>query len=819
MNIRIMVLMTVWASFAFNSATSQTIGSKITGQVFTLEKRPAEATTITLVTGDNSTIVKTTKADIQGNFTFEQIKSGKYQLWFTMVGFQKLRTDFIIIDSTSSTIIELEKIILVPDAASLTEVKVTSKKPFVEHKIDRTVVNVGALISNTGTNALEVLEKSPGVIVSQNGTISYMGKSGVLILIDDKPTYLSGDNLTSYLKSLPASLLDQIELMSNPPAKYEAGGTAGVINIKTKKLKAKGLNGTVVASFGKTRYWRTNESLNLNYYNEKVNLFANIGYTFQKSDRILKLQRSYFDAGNNLIATYNQQAYFRPATHSNNVKLGMDYFVSSKTTVGVLFTGSFSPGRYNNPVNTSLYNNSGLPDSTIVANNTAKSKFNNGGINLNFLRRFDSLGKTLTFDIDYIKYSAHSDQSFINSTFHPNSNLKNKETIISSLPADIHIYTAKTDYTQPLKEKGKLEFGLKTSFVNTDNAANYFNVVNNISTVDYNNTNRFLYKENINASYINFSKELKRVSFQAGLRMEHTDIKGLQSGNFTKPDSAFKQNYSNIFPTGYLSYKLDTAGSQLLNFSYGRRIDRPYYKDLNPFTYIVDKYTYFSGNPFLKPQLSSNYELSYSYKSFFSTTLFYNRYKNFQTETVYQAGGIFVSTPANIGQKITTGINANASLKPAKWWDCNIYSEVVNLKFNGQLNNGYLNSNSTYFYTEAGNQFDLSNGWAAELSGFYITGRTVSQFNLDPKGQLSAGIQKKILKNKASIKVGATDILRTNISSGNISNIAGATSTYHNDFDTRMLTVGFSYNFGKSGNNVKKRKTGSSQSEQNRVKN
>lgn len=705
------------------------------------------------------------------------------------------------------------------ETVKLKEVKITAKKPLILHKLDRTVVNVGAMVSNTGANALEVLEKSPGVIVDQNGSISFMGKSGVTILIDGKPTYLSGDNLAGYLKSLPAAQLEEIELMSNPPAKYEAAGTAGVINIKTKKERSQGLNGTLTSSLGKTDYWRNNESLSLNYFTGKVNVFTNLGYSFSKTNKTLELERNYFSSDGSPLSTYQQKAYFRPVTHNANAKLGLDYYLSPGTMLGIQFTGSLSPGQYSSPVSTSLYNTSGMLDSSIVANNTASSRFNNGGINLSFSTRLDSTGRLLSIDADHIAYSAKNNQSFVNSIFFPDGSLNTKETTLASLPANIQIYSLKSDYTHPFGRKAKLEAGARTSYVSTDNFAGYFNLRDGVSTADFDKTNGFKYKEQISAGYLNFSKEMSRFAFQAGLRLEHTRIDGLQDDNLLKRDSAFSQNYVNLFPTVYLSYKLDSAGANSLNFSFGRRIDRPYYKDLNPFIYLIDKYTYSAGNPLLRPQTTTNYELSWRHNGVLSVTVFYNRYQDFQTETVSQANGIFISTPANLGEKTTKGINANAVIRPAKWWDANIYTELVNLKFSGQVSGGYLHTSATYFYIESGHQFKLSDSWNADLNGFYISGRTVGQFELDSKSQVSAGIQKKLMQNKASVKLAVSDVFRKNISSGSISSIAGASAEYHNDFDTRMVTLGFSYNFGSKNKQEKKKNAGGAQSEQNRVKN
>jgi hypothetical protein len=571
----------------------------------------------------------------------------------------------------------------------------------------------------------------------------------------------------------------------------------------------------MAASIGKSRRWRTNESVAINYRSGRVNLFANAGYSIQNSYRKLNLQRNYFDSNGDLVSVYRSATYFKPTSHNRNIKTGIDYYLSPKKTFGLVFTGSWASGPVHNPGNSSIFNGAGETDSTIVTDSRTKNNFNNSGVNLNYSQQFDSLGKTISFDFDCIKYKANSDQSFLNDVFYPNGVLKNCQLITADLPASVIIYSAKTDFTQPLRNKGQFEAGLKSSYVSTDNTANYY--TNQV--IDYNLANQFLYKENINAAYLNFRKESGRISFQTGLRLENTNAKGHQLGNPRHPDSSFIQNYTDLFPTAFLSYKVDTSGRHSLRLSYGKRIDRPYYKDLNPFVTIVDKFTNFSGNPYLKPQHSSNYELTYGYRNMIFVSLAYSHTNNYQVETIRQQGDIFISSTTNLGSREYKTINASATFNPAKWWNCNLYTEAVNLNFESVLFDTYLNTNKTFYYIEGNNQFDLPNNWGIQLSGYYISSRVVGQFIHDGKGALNVGVQKKLLKNKASMKLSASDILRTTVSRGSISHITGATSTYHNDFDNRMVSLGFSYNFGKPANNVKKRNTGSSQSEQNRVKN
>jgi hypothetical protein len=814
----LMVLNTIWLCLCLNFAFSQTPTGKISGKVLDNSKSAVDAATVILVNAKDSTTVKRMLSNPDGSFSFANLKSGNYQVWVTYVGFNNYKSAALTLNEQQS--FNLPAIVLVANSKALQQVEISTQKAFIEQKIDRTVINVGNSISTTGTNVLELLEKAPGVTVDENGTISFKGKSGVMVLIDDRPTYLSGDDLASYLRAMPASQLDQIELMSNPPAKYDASGNAGIINIKTKKSKIRGFNGSVSASVGDAKYWRTLESVNLNYHVDKVNLFANIGYGIQNSYRRLDVTRTYLDANSNPTSLYTEQAFFYPTTYNPNFKFGMDYYLSPKTTLGFVLTGTQSLGHNYNPVNSNIKDNTGKLDSLITSDNNNQSNNKSGGINLNYSHQFDSLGKVLTIDVDYLKYDNNHNQSFFNNTYNAAGVLGSTQNIMDNTPTDINIYAAKTDYTQPLKNKAKLEFGLKTSYVNTDNAANYFNVLNNVTTINYNNTNRFLYKENINAAYASFNQEFKRLSVQAGMRAENTNVNGHQLGNAQRPDSSFMQHYTGLFPTAYILYKLDTAGINSLKLDYGRRIDRPRYQDLNPFVTILDKYSQFSGNPFLKPQYSSYYELVYTYKSLITLTAEYNPITDYQVEVDNVApGGIFTANTGNLGRRDHWGVTANIALNPAKWWSFNFYQEVMHNWYNGKIANLILNNSSTYYYLNCTNQFNFPGGWSAELTTFYLSPTRDAQFTHRYREQTNIGLQKKVLKNKLAIKLSARDIFRDNFGAGNITNIPGVLATYHNDNANRSVTLGLTYNFGSNKNIPKKRNTGSADSEAGRAGN
>jgi outer membrane receptor protein involved in Fe transport len=621
MTFKIIAFLAVWINIALTFAQAQQPQSRIYGRVLDTEGKNVEFATAALL--KDSVLLKTTFTEKDGLFSFDNLSYGKYLIKISVVGSPIYQTDTLVL-TANRAVINLTDIKIKAGATNLKDVNISGQKAFVERKIDRTVVNVDALISNAGTTALDVLSKSPGVNVDQNGVISLKGKSGVAIFIDDKPTYLSGADLENYLRSLPSSSLDQIELMTNPPAKYDAAGNGGVINIKTKKTKTAGFNGGINLSLNQGELSRSNNSFNFNYRKDKINIFGNLSYNLNNSFTDLDLNRKYKNDDGSAKSYFNQNSYFRRHGNTFNLKTGLDYYASEKTTWGIVLTGMNRISKQVNNNTSNLSNASMQLDSVIRAENIDQIKYQNAGINLNYRHKFKQAGRELTFDADYLLYRNQTDQTYYNFSYLPGGALKYQDILTGNLPSDIDIYTAKMDYSHPLENKWKLDAGVKTAYTKTDNIADYFNTANGKTNADYEKSNHFLYEENINAVYLNMSREGKRFSLQAGLRYENTVSNGHQLGNLIKPDSSFKRTYNSLFPTLYFSYKLDTAGNNQLGLNYGRRIDRPYYQDLNPFFSPLDKFTYYVGNPFLKPSFTQSIELSHTFKNKITTTFGYS---------------------------------------------------------------------------------------------------------------------------------------------------------------------------------------------------
>ncbi len=809
---KITALMITISSITATFATAQN-SLILSGKVYGNTHQSLGGNTIYLYNALDSALIKTTLIEPEGNFKFDNLKRGTYRLFISMMGYQPYKSNVIVFSADTT----LPIIYLQQSGLNLKEVAIISQKALVEKKIDRTIINVDAMLSNAGGTLLEVLEKSPGVNIGQGGAVSLKGKEAT-ILIDDKPTYLSGADLEGYLRSLPSSTIDQIELMTNPPARYDAAGNGGIINIRTKKNRKRGFNGGINLSYIQGKYGRTNNSFTFNYRNNKVNLFGNIGYSTTNTYNDLDINRHFEDINGATLSNFLQNSYTRRTGSNHTAKVGMDYEVSDKTTIGVGLTGLYRISKQEAPVSSRFTNAQNDPDSTVMADNIEKTSFKNAGINLNYRHMYDKSGRELTVDIDYLRYDNHTDQSFDNRSYLNDGTLKGNYLLTGNLPTGINIYSFKTDYSHPFENGFKVETGLKTSYTKTDNTADYFYTINEIKIPDYVKTNHFLYSEHISAAYVNTTREFGRLSVQAGLRLENTVSNGRQLGNLYRTDSTFKSHYTGLFPTLYLQYKLDTTATNVLSINYGRRVDRPYYQDLNPFLSPLDKFTYYVGNPFLKPSYTNAVELSHTYKSNFTTTLSYSKTQDQVNETIEIVDGIYYSRPGNIGKAITKSLSVDGSLDPFKWLNFHFYGELTNIHAVSAFYTGPLDTKGTFFYLKPMLQFKPGHDWIIQIDGYYQSKITNVQFVAAEQKRMNAAVSKKLSPN-TTVKMVVNDIFHSYVNAGLINNLASTRADYRNISDTRTGVLSFSYRFGKVPDSQGKRNTNGAESEQSRVKN
>jgi len=676
---------------------------------------------------------------------------------------------------------------------SLKEVIVAGRKLPVERKQGKTIVNVEASVTNTGSTVLEVLEKSPGVTVDRNGGIALNGKTGVLVMIDDKPTYLSGDDLNNLLSSMNSSQVAQIELISNPTAKYDAAGNAGIINIRTKKNRNNGFNGSFTTSYGQGVYPKNNNSLVLNYRAGRINAFLNYSVNASKYLTNLYAYRQYYDPNKNVTAILEQPAYFTGTVVNNTAKAGLDYSIAPATVIGIVATGMDIHRNGNNTATANWLQPDGPVDSSILTRSRPVNRFRNGAVNLN-ARRALSKNADLSADLDYLHYRMEGKQDFNNQLLAPGGYV---EIYRSDIPTTIDILSGKLDYTLRIDPTTVVAAGLKTSSSHTDNAATYQNLEGQQWVEDLTRSNHFVYRENIQAAYGSVEGKYRSFSYQCGLRYEYTDYTAHQTGNIQQKDSTVSRNYGSFFPSGYLTYKLDSVNS--LTLTIGRRTDRPPFQSLNPFLYIINKYTYQTGNPYLLPQYSWNFEVSHQYGNLLTTGLSYSRITNYFSQIFLSdtSKTILYYTQGNVGRVYNLGLSASLSVSPLKWWSAELTAVFNHKQLRGFNGNAYTTSISQ-LNINLSNQLSFGKGYMGELSGFYTTrARNDVQELLYPAGQVHVGLSKAVMRKKATVKLSCRDIFYTGAMEG-LTSFPDATEYFKLKRDSRVLTLSFTYRFGKS---------------------
>lgn len=810
------ILLTILVTITLSKVSqAQTKSNSIIGKVVDHKKAPLGLASISLLKGSDSSLVKMTVTDIEGFYEFANLGDGNYRVGISAVGYSTSISPMLTL--TGSNKKEMELVSLAIKSKDLKSVTVAARKPLIEQRLDRTIVNVEASVTNVGATALEVLEKSPGISVDKDGNISLKGKQGVQIYVDGRPSYLSGSDLANLLRNMNASQLDQIEIMTNPPAKYDATGNSGIINIKTKKTKQVGYNGSLSLGYGQGRYPKVNESANFNYRKNKVNIFANVGYSYRKNFNDLDIQRKFLETGTKeLRSHFDQESRIREKGESFNGKIGLDFYASKKTTVGIVLGGFSNPGKFANNSDVFIADASKVLQSITRASTVNERSWKNFSTNLNFRHVFDTTGKEITADADYLGYRSMNNQHLINAYFGPANQPSSfiPDTLVGNLPQQINIYSVKVDYVHPLKKGAKFEAGAKASFVQTDNNAVYDSIQNGQKVRDIGRSNHFLYREKVNAIYINYSRPLtKKITGQLGLRIENTQAKG----NQLTTGERFDRNYTQAFPTAYFQYTVNKKNT--LGLNYGRRIQRPNYEDLNPFILFLDKYTFEQGNPNLQPQFSHNIEISHTFQGFLTTTLNYTKTTDIITEVLEQnsaSNETFVKT-SNIASQRQYGISVSAGFPIAKWWNTNIYGNVYNNQYKGIVNGDPIELGATTGQFNVSNQIKLGKTVNAELGGFYRTKGVDGVFSIRGLGMVNAGISKQIMKGKGSVRISVRDLFWTQKIDGT-SRFSNIDAAFQQTRDSRVFSANFTYRFSKGKSNGQKRRTGGASDEQSRIK-
>lgn len=767
---------------------------------------------VSLQSAKDSAIVKIAVTNTNGEYEFKNIKEGRYFTTIAFVGHAPANSP--VFEVSGSGDVNVSAVTITKLSGDLKNVTVIAKKPMIEVKADKTILNVESSINAVGNDALELLRKSPGVTIDKDDNISLAGKNGVKVFIDGKPSPLTGQDLSYYLKSLQSSQIEAIEIITNPSAKYEAEGNAGIINIRLKKNKAFGTNGSINAGYNIGIYPKYNAGFAINHRNKNVNLFGNYNFNKNKNEGFMNMYRVQLDT------IFDQHSRMLFSNNSHNFKGGMDYFINNKNTIGVMVNGNISNPRFANQSSTVItYQPTGTVEKILKADNKSVSSRDNVNGNLNY-HFADTSGHELNVDADYGYYKIKNDQYQPNFYYDPTGIDLQSQFIYNMLaPTKIDIYSGKADYEQNFK-KGRLGFGGKVSYVKTTNNFDRYNVLTNGKFLDTLRSNDFDYKENINALYVNYNRQFKAIMIQAGVRMENTHSEGVSNGyrwdgsTYTTYDSTFKRDYTDFFPSAAITYNKNPKNQW--GISYSRRIDRPAYQDLNPFEFKLDEYTYQKGNTQLRPQYTHSVSLTNTVNYKLTTRLTYSHVSDVFSQIIDTAekSKTFI-TKKNLATQDIVSLNISMPWQ-RKWYSIfgNVNSYYTHYKANfGTGRTIDLDVFAVNVYAQQ--TFKVGKTTTLELSGFY-TSPSIWQGTFKSKTiwSVDMGVQKTLLKGKATAKATVTDVFKTLRWSG-VSNFAGQYMHVNGGNESRQLRVSFMYRFGSMQvKAARQRKTGAEEESQ-----
>lgn len=773
--------------------SAQTTG-KISGQLKNETGKAVNGATISVYNAVDKKLVKVAVADMNGNYEVEQLKGGSYYTVISANGMATTTSETFTLKEGES--ISSPAIALKTNSKKLDDVTVNAsyKKPMIEVTADKTVFNVESSINATGSNAFELLQKSPGVVTDKDDNITMKGKNGIRIYIDGRPTQMQASDLAAYLKSINSVDIETIELITNPSAKYEAEGNAGIINFKFKKNKKVGFNGSVSGGVSAAKNPKTNSALSLNFRNKNFNLFSNYSNNYSINEMNMRLIRVQNDT------LYDQKNKMVNSGWVNNLKAGADWFVSKRSTIGFIATTNFNSTTFTTksdaPIAAMI---NGKLIKTLHANNTLPSDTRNINYNLNY-RYADSIGRELNFDADYGMFKSKKTSFQPNGYYSPVPEiLLTRHDTRNNTPSNIKIYTAKLDYETNLF-KGKFGTGVKFSQVNSDNQFDFYNVLNGYDYINLGGSSNFIYKENINAGYVNYNRALgRKINIQAGVRVENTNSRGIltRADGLYQENTNVKRNYTNLFPSA--AFTFNASSNHSFNLNYSRRIDRPNYQDLNPFENKLNELSYQKGNPFLRPAYTNNYQLTHTFKYRYITSISYSKVTDFIAQLLdTTASNQSYINKKNISQDLFN-INFSLPFQITKWWSLYANINIFNSKYKALLASGErinLEVNSGSIFGQ--NTFTLGDGFTGELSGFYNAPSVwAGTFKSIAMGGMDVGIQKKIFKDKGNVKISYTDFLGTMRWKGE-SSYSGAKTIASGNWESQQFRINLTYRFGSS---------------------
>ena len=699
-------------------------------------------------------------ADEKGNFEVD-LPLGTFYALVEFMGFEAHKSSVFTL-SPKQNAVDLGTISLQSSTADLDEVVVQGEKTLMELSLDKRVFNVGKDLANAGGNASDILMNLPSVAVDPDGNVRLRGSANVRILIDGKPSGLVSFKGSSGLRQLPANLVERVEVITNPSARYEAEGMAGVINIILKKDNKQGFNGSGEVIVGSPL--NLGFTANLNYRKNRINWFVNYGLANRISPGRSKLyQEVYQDEFSALLL--QQRSTSTVNSLNNSLRAGLDYFFSEQSILTASYVWRRSDAhritdiRYEDYRNT-LDNYLGY---ALRRQDETEDEPNKEAI-LNFKKRFDQKGKELNASFTYLNYWERSDQLFTQNSYTTTGQTLPKGALTQTSLNDEYEnqYLLQVDYTQPFATKGKIETGIRTSFreMENDYIVQEKQESGNFETID-GLDNVFLYDENILAFYGIVGNERAKWSYQAGLRAEYTDIET----RLVETKESNPRSYTNLFPSGHLNYKANEKNA--FQLSYSRRIRRPVYNDLSPYVTFSDQRNYFSGNPNLNPEFTDSYELGhilYGEKStLFSTVYYRSTQDKIQRIRTVGDNGFSVTAPYNLVGEESYGLEFSGDYVASSWWKLDFNANFFYATVDGSNLNQNFQATTTSMLFRQSSRFTLPKGWDLQVRGNYEARRKTAQGVQKGIFFLDLSASKKILNQRGTLIFNVADVLNSRI--------------------------------------------------------
>ncbi|REH01785.1 TonB-dependent receptor domain-containing protein [Flavobacterium aquicola] len=763
---------------------------KLKGKIAS-ETAPLEWADISILNHEGKIIDGTTSKE-DGCFEIN-LKNGSYKIGISLSGFADYEKEISLENDT-----DLGTIILKENETKLVEVVIQTKKKTIEQKTDRLVYNLENNVTTAGGDALSAINTAPGVVV-KNDLITILGKGTSRVMIDGRLIELTGEELNNFLKSISAGDIKNIEIISNPPAKYEADGFGGLINIIMKKGVRDSWKNTTTASYDQNKYGiytlRNNFFYNKNKFRFSASVNGKTGY--KNADENLEM---YFPDG-----LSNMASTTKVKNENLSGKLALDYDFSERTTFGFQILNDRNNPDFGSDIRIDKYNiQNELQNITLNKSFTDKGS-KNQTYNAHLLTKLDSLDRKLSFDVDYFNYNSKFDRDFVANNYTPDMEFIDVNQAGRNISnQDIDNWSFKADIQHPFKAIN-LSYGAKMSFTNSVSDVLYYNTISGTPVLDPSQSNKFKYTENNQAIYINGDKKLnEKWNLQVGLRLENT-----QTNGFSETLNQENVNdYLKLFPTFYASYKRNENNTFSLN--YGKRINRPRFDLLNPFRIYINSNSYSEGNPFLKPSFSDNFELAHSYKEVLRTSVFVNIIEN-------GYGVIFTSNPETNTQIVTRenyfkglnyGLGESYSASFGDWWQSenSVYFLGSETKFIKDINATPSNSMQIDFSTN--NTFVLGKTTKLQMDFSYSTPVKSGLYEVGYASSFDIGFKQDLFNNKMQIALLANDIFNTSYLKDFVSVVNGVKQVYSQNESNRFVRLSVVYNFGNKKINVKERNFG-----------